>query len=244
MSQQPMPTNAEVGDEHKEGKENPASKTQENATDGPTAKDITDGLLGQGSGSRGDNTTSDENAGRAEGPTDAEGGKVDSSADEAKQEETEDESRRLSLLAKIRSDRESRQSQRHLTSDSQGFDSQGGESMVIAIESNSILRRIRRLKRQLHSLPVIMPESSFRMRWDTLIMVLVSYYAITVPLYMGFVMDDPVAVIVIDWIAWAVFVVDIFLNFNTAFKEDGVMKTSRRSIAKECVSIPRPSRVF
>ena len=99
-------------------------------------------------------------------------------------------------------------------------------------KANPCVKCARRTRAAFKTMPVILPDSKFRTRWDTGIMLLVAYYAFSVPLYLGFIQDDPPAVVVVDWLAWVIFLVDIALNFNTAYKEDGVLKTLRKDIAR------------
>eukprot|EP00736_Rhodelphis_marinus_P008744 Rmarinus@m.27151 len=68
---------------------------------------------------------------------------------------------------------------------------------------------------------IILPDSAGRTAWDAFMLLLVIYYALMVPLVLGFdtkLSEDP------NWNLWeyisnSLFVIDICLNFRTAYKE-------------------------
>jgi hypothetical protein len=70
---------------------------------------------------------------------------------------------------------------------------------------------------------IIRPEGYFRTRWDLIMMVLIVYYAITVPIQMGFNPTQANAEKVFDNVANIMFIIDIFLNFRTGFTIGGDM---------------------
>ena len=85
---------------------------------------------------------------------------------------------------------------------------------------------------------IIMPDSDFRMRWDLIMLVLVVYYAVTVPVVIAFSTTQP-------WVAETskfgdamnvvftlIFALDIVLNFNTGYTEKGKMVVDHAKIAK------------
>ena len=92
----------------------------------------------------------------------------------------------------------------------------------------------------LRAIPLIYPDSTFRMQWDFMILLLVIYYGLAVPTRIAFdelvcpYEDIPVTFSsVLEVVAAIIFVVDIFLNFRTAVKIRGVMVTDSKTIALE-----------
>jgi len=80
-------------------------------------------------------------------------------------------------------------------------------------------------------IPVIMPESPPRMIWDVYMMFLIFYYAIAVPVRVGFDLDAP-HVWLENFFTFC-FLIDIILNFNTAVKVKAEYIMSRYGIAKD-----------
>jgi hypothetical protein len=81
---------------------------------------------------------------------------------------------------------------------------------------------------------VIMPESNGKLVWDIIMTLMVIYYALVVPVTMVFegAMDGP-EFAMIEHVNNGLFVLDIFLNFMTAFKKNGVIVRQRSAIARE-----------
>jgi len=80
-------------------------------------------------------------------------------------------------------------------------------------------------------LPVIRPDSPQRLGWDLYMMVLILYYAVAVPVRVGFDIDPPYEML--ENIFSLCFGFDMVLNFNTALVEKGEVFTSRWIIAKD-----------
>ena len=82
-----------------------------------------------------------------------------------------------------------------------------------------------------HALPIIMPESNFRMSWDALVAIFVVYYSLVVPMRLVFDLAAPGRVAIqVDLFVNFIFVVDIILNFRTAFKKNGTLVTRTDAI--------------
>ena len=77
---------------------------------------------------------------------------------------------------------------------------------------------------------IIMPDSSFRLMWDLFILLLILYYAVAVPVRVGFDIDP--SFLVLEHFFTACFFLDIFFNFNTGFKVKGQLMLQHGQIAK------------
>jgi len=64
---------------------------------------------------------------------------------------------------------------------------------------------------------IVLPNNTWRSTWDWILILLVIYSALTVPLEISFKYDAPLGILVIDWFVDVFFILDIFLNFRTAF---------------------------
>lgn len=85
---------------------------------------------------------------------------------------------------------------------------------------------------------LLLPDSTFRTRWDVLILVLVIYYGILIPMRVAFNSEESSAPMASDQImqsldvfANVVFSVDMVLNFRTAYREKGEMVTNEKLVA-------------
>lgn len=87
------------------------------------------------------------------------------------------------------------------------------------------------------TIPVFDPDGFFKRQWDWLVVLLVSYIALVTPFEACFIQTQPkdwdggrgVQILeVLGYLADCIFIVDIFLNFNTAFVKAGAVKVTRR----------------
>ena len=84
---------------------------------------------------------------------------------------------------------------------------------------------------------VIMPDSTFRLRWDAVMLILVIYYAVTVPVVIGFAGTQPWMTQssgfgkLVDVCFTLMFAFDIVLNFSTAFSRKGRLVLDHKLIA-------------
>eukprot|EP00854_Cymbomonas_tetramitiformis_P023916 gene23916-29019_t len=75
------------------------------------------------------------------------------------------------------------------------------------------------------------PRSHFRVYWDLTVVTLVIYTTVSIPFQFAFNPDQPQALEVLDYLIDALFVVDIWLNFYTAFFDSfGRMKAKKEHI--------------
>ena len=68
-------------------------------------------------------------------------------------------------------------------------------------------------------LPIIlMPDNKFRMAWNIVTMILLLYTASFVPYRTSFIEVAPKGLVIWEWIVDALFIIDIFINFVSAFE--------------------------
>ena len=67
---------------------------------------------------------------------------------------------------------------------------------------------------------ILDPLGTWRVRWSFVIIVLVIYSILMVPFRIGWVSDESTAGAIADYCIDALFLVDIFVNFNTAYVDD------------------------
>jgi len=68
-------------------------------------------------------------------------------------------------------------------------------------------------------LPIIlMPDNKFRMAWNIVTMLLLLYTASFVPYRTSFIEVAPNGLVVWEWIVDGLFIIDIFINFVSAFE--------------------------
>jgi len=79
---------------------------------------------------------------------------------------------------------------------------------------------------------ITLPDSNLRIRWDILMLILVAYYGLAVPLTLAFMDNETSFQQTVDEIAMYLFIVDMALNFNTAYKSKGILVTQRSKIAR------------
>ena len=85
---------------------------------------------------------------------------------------------------------------------------------------------------------LILPDSTFRTRWDILILLFVIYYGILIPMRVAFYSEESATpqasdriINSIDVCANVIFTIDMFLNFRTAYREKGEMVTDDKLVA-------------
>jgi hypothetical protein len=65
---------------------------------------------------------------------------------------------------------------------------------------------------------ILLPENKFRMAWNIVTMILLLYTASFVPYRTSFVEDAPPGLVAWEWIVDALFIVDIIINFISAYE--------------------------
>ncbi|GIL58478.1 hypothetical protein Vafri_13605 [Volvox africanus] len=68
--------------------------------------------------------------------------------------------------------------------------------------------------------PVLAPNTSGRTSWDVFVLTLVLYSAVTVPLAFSYGLPRYPALDAVEWILTAVYIIDISINFRTAYHDD------------------------
>ena len=79
---------------------------------------------------------------------------------------------------------------------------------------------------------IVDPESTAKVAWDFLVLMLVMFYGVVVPYRLGFQVDGSETEQVLDDIANVIFMIDIVASFRTAYKEDGVLIKDPHRIAQ------------
>ena len=99
----------------------------------------------------------------------------------------------------------------------------GSRGSLLAVISEGL--REKKKSSSIHSSFVVMPEGNFRRNWDFLTCILLFYTALFTPVQMAFLADDMILTDIRSWIGIfcldrlvdAVFIVDIFINFRSAY---------------------------
>lgn len=78
---------------------------------------------------------------------------------------------------------------------------------------------------------VIRPDSNIRLFWDLLILSFIIYNSLIIPYSIAFELPPDNYWTIIEFIIDISFFTDLFLNFNTAFYQQGVMIKGRKQIA-------------
>jgi CRP-like cAMP-binding protein len=106
-------------------------------------------------------------------------------------------------------------------------------SQTLLVNPESLLHADGRYWHKFKKFGIIMPESPFRISWDMFMLVLIVYYAVTVPLTVGFNLEP--------WSEWLelilnlFFIADIMFNFRTPFLRKGQLVMDKREIAKHYI---------
>ncbi|EAS04960.2 cation channel family protein (macronuclear) [Tetrahymena thermophila SB210] len=85
------------------------------------------------------------------------------------------------------------------------------------------------LKNILDPIPVILPYNNFSLGWDLIILILILINVIKIPYELAF-NDGYFSVGIVSYISRAIFFLDFFMMFNTAFYENGVLEKQRSKI--------------
>ncbi|MFC2094198.1 ion transporter [Bacteroidota bacterium] len=80
---------------------------------------------------------------------------------------------------------------------------------------------------------LIQEDSKFRLSWDIFILILVLITCIIIPFQLAFAKSFFYTVTFLIYILDLLFILDIYLNFNTSFKRQGVEEKDRRIISKK-----------
>lgn len=81
------------------------------------------------------------------------------------------------------------------------------------------------------------PDGSFRIFWDTLILIFILYDLITVPVQISFSVTFPTFLNAIDYIIATFFILDIFMTFNTGYYSKGIVIQIRKKIAMHYIRL-------
>jgi CRP-like cAMP-binding protein len=79
---------------------------------------------------------------------------------------------------------------------------------------------------------VIHPDSMIKTSWDIMTLVLVVYFAFMVPYRIGFDIPLTSGEQLFDVMSDVIFIIDLFVSFRTAFKEDGILVYSSGRMAE------------
>jgi len=80
---------------------------------------------------------------------------------------------------------------------------------------------------------ILLPNARFKSTWDTWILLLVLYNSLSIPIEFGFETEQVYGLKVWDALVDCMFILDILLQFDTAFyHKDGTLELDRRAIAK------------
>ncbi|KAL4434574.1 hypothetical protein ABPG74_007358 [Tetrahymena malaccensis] len=85
------------------------------------------------------------------------------------------------------------------------------------------------MKNILDPIPVILPYNNFSLGWDLIILILILINVIKIPYELSF-NDGDFSVGIISYVSRAIFFLDFFMMFNTAFYENGVLEKQRSKI--------------
>ena len=80
---------------------------------------------------------------------------------------------------------------------------------------------------------IIVPENSVKLCWDVIGFLLIVYQAVLVPYQIGFDIETEGDLKNMEYFVQAFFVIDILLNFSTAYYHKGTLVVNRRMIAKQ-----------
>ena len=82
-----------------------------------------------------------------------------------------------------------------------------------------------------------MPDSKFKQVWNLIIIALLLYTAIFVPFKIAFIQNDGIVMKTFEWIVDILFVIDIFINFMSAYEDSitNLIVFDRKKIAMSYV---------
>ena len=81
------------------------------------------------------------------------------------------------------------------------------------------------------------PESSFRLSWDVMMLIIIIYQALTIPYFICFSDDLSYSMQVFEVLIYLAFFIDILLSFNTGYYIKGSLINKRRLIAREYLKL-------
>ena len=90
---------------------------------------------------------------------------------------------------------------------------------------------------------LIDPADANKAVWDTFIAVLVLYTLVALPYRICFVIEDNISLKAVDYTIDILFVLDIFLNFNTTYdatpddESDNILELDRWLVAKQYLKV-------
>ncbi|CAK74825.1 unnamed protein product (macronuclear) [Paramecium tetraurelia] len=81
-------------------------------------------------------------------------------------------------------------------------------------------------------LAIIYPESSFKIFWDSIVVCIIVINIFYIPMSLSFELDksNQISILFFETIPSYIFIVEIMLNFNTAFYNQGIIHTNRSEI--------------
>ncbi|CAD8160863.1 unnamed protein product [Paramecium octaurelia] len=84
----------------------------------------------------------------------------------------------------------------------------------------------------LNRITIIYPESSFKIFWDSIVVCFIVINIFYIPMSLSFELDksNQISILFFETIPSYIFIVEIILNFNTAFYNQGVIHTNRSEI--------------
>ncbi|CAD8065047.1 unnamed protein product [Paramecium primaurelia] len=84
----------------------------------------------------------------------------------------------------------------------------------------------------LNRLAIIYPESSFKIFWDSIVVCFIVINIFYIPMSLSFELDksNQISILFFETIPSYIFIVEIMLNFNTAYYSQGIIHTNRSEI--------------
>ena len=82
---------------------------------------------------------------------------------------------------------------------------------------------------------LLMPQSRFRLWWDSIACALISFIALVLPFRTAFITEWSLFWAVVDFIIDLFFIIDIFINFRTMYVKNGELIDDPKKIAKNYV---------
>ncbi|KAH7474097.1 Potassium voltage-gated channel subfamily H member 2 [Phytophthora ramorum] len=111
---------------------------------------------------------------------------------------------------------------------------------VETVSKNEILINMKKQKFDESAVPkyIISPHCKFRVRWDLLSVTLICYNSISIPFQLSFGASVPQTIVAIDYIQRVIdcfFILDIFINFMSAYEERGRIEVKVKGIARRYI---------
>ncbi|KAL4140596.1 hypothetical protein PRNP1_014877 [Phytophthora ramorum] len=111
---------------------------------------------------------------------------------------------------------------------------------VETVSKNEILINMKKQKFDESAVPkyIISPHCTFRVRWDLLSVTLICYNSISIPFQLSFGASVPQTIVAIDYIQRVIdcfFILDIFINFMSAYEERGRIEVKVKGIARRYI---------